>query len=74
MEHAHTDTDTLVSLPAIVRTGPKPAEYIIPQDVQMCMDQESSDIPAYTSVRMIERRAQVSRQTQDPLTTPTFIQ
>ena len=60
MEHAYTETDTLVSLPAIVHMGPKLAKYIIPQDVQMCMEQESSDVPAYTSVRMVKWRVQVS--------------
>ncbi|TFK91263.1 hypothetical protein K466DRAFT_563033 [Polyporus arcularius HHB13444] len=64
LEHARTDTDTLVSLPAIARTGtmsthhsaPKPGGYIIPREVQMRMDEEMGDAPLYPSVRMVERR------------------
>ena len=74
MEHARTDTDTLVSLPAIARTGsvrsiPKPAEHIIPRDVQMRLDEEtSSDVPPYASVRMVERRSADDHET--PLLPP----
>ena len=62
MAQTRTDTDTLVSLPAIARTGSvrsaaKPAEHIIPREVQMRLDEEGTDIPPYASVRMVERRS-----------------
>ncbi|KAI0749953.1 hypothetical protein C8Q80DRAFT_656064 [Daedaleopsis nitida] len=74
--HARTDTDTLVSLPAIARTGttpshrnmPKPAQHIIPRDVQMRMDEEMSDVPPYPSIRMVERRS--SSDFESPLLPP----
>ncbi|KAI0706775.1 hypothetical protein C8T65DRAFT_830375 [Cerioporus squamosus] len=64
MGHTRTDTDTLVSLPAIARTGtmsthhsaPKPGGHIIPREVQMRMGEEMGDVPPYPSVRMVERR------------------
>ncbi|KAH9933630.1 uncharacterized protein BXZ73DRAFT_46228 [Epithele typhae] len=66
MGQTRTDTDTLVSLPAIARAGSmsghhsttKAGNYIIPRDVQMRIaDEEAGEFPSYASVRMVERRA-----------------
>ncbi|RPD54342.1 hypothetical protein L226DRAFT_575732 [Lentinus tigrinus ALCF2SS1-7] len=63
MGQTRTDTDTLVSLPAIARStvsthhsAPKPGGHIIPRDVQMRLDEEMGDAPPYPSIRMVERR------------------
>lgn len=74
--HARTDTDTLVSLPVIARTGtvgshrsmPKPGEHIIPRDVQMRLDEAAGDVPPYPSIRMVERRP--SSDQESPLLPP----
>lgn len=73
--HARTDTDTLVSLPAIARTGTmsshrkvKPGEPIIPRDVQLRLGEEMMDTPPYPSVRMVQRRP--STDVESPLLPP----
>ena len=74
--HARTDTDTLVSLPAIARTGtvsshrsmPKPGEHIISREAQMRLDEETGDVPPYPSIRMVERRP--SDDVESPLLPP----
>ncbi|PIL32196.1 hypothetical protein GSI_05441 [Ganoderma sinense ZZ0214-1] len=74
--HARTDTDTLVSLPAIARTEAtsshrskaKLAEPIIPRDVQLRMGEEMADVPPYPSIRVVERRP--STDVESPLLPP----
>ncbi|EJF56520.1 hypothetical protein DICSQDRAFT_130061 [Dichomitus squalens LYAD-421 SS1] len=74
--HTRTDTDTLVSLPAIARTGTvssyrskaRPGEPIIPRDVQLRMGEEMADAPPYPSIRMVERRP--STDVESPLLPP----
>ncbi|KAI1783873.1 hypothetical protein LXA43DRAFT_1044864 [Ganoderma leucocontextum] len=74
--HARTDTDTLVSLPAIARTEAtssyrsktKLGEPIIPRDVQLRMGEEMADVPPYPSIRVVERRP--STDVESPLLPP----
>lgn len=71
-----TDTDTLVSLPAIARTEAtssrrsktKLGEPIIPRDVQLRMGEEMGDVPPYPSIRVVERRP--STDVESPLLPP----
>ncbi|KAM5544635.1 hypothetical protein V8D89_001533 [Ganoderma adspersum] len=74
--HARTDTDTLVSLPAISRTEATSShrsksnlgEPIIPRDVQLRMGEEMADVPPYPSIRVVERRP--STDVESPLLPP----
>ncbi|KAI0759585.1 hypothetical protein BD413DRAFT_596312 [Trametes elegans] len=76
MGQTRTDTDTLVSLPAAVRTGtvsshrsgPKPGEPIISRDAQLRLEEEFGEVPPYASVRVVEPRA--SNEQEVPLIPP----
>ncbi|KAI0364317.1 hypothetical protein BV20DRAFT_868183 [Pilatotrama ljubarskyi] len=62
MAQTRTDTDTLVSLPAAARTGsisthhsgPKFGGPIISREAQLRLEEEFSEAPPYSSIRVVE--------------------
>ncbi|KAH9902485.1 hypothetical protein C8Q73DRAFT_7206 [Cubamyces lactineus] len=76
MVQTRTDTDTLVSLPAIARTGtisshrsgPK-GEPIISRDAQLRLEEElTTEVPPYASIRVVE--PSMSNEFETPLIPP----
>ncbi|KAI0833776.1 hypothetical protein BC628DRAFT_1307991 [Trametes gibbosa] len=77
MAQTRTDTDTLVSLPAAVRTGSISTHHsgrkfggghIISPEAQLRLEEELSDVPPYASIRVVE--PSTSNEAESPLIPP----
>ncbi|CDO78044.1 hypothetical protein BN946_scf184724.g8 [Trametes cinnabarina] len=76
MGQTRTDTDTLVSVPAAARTGtmsthrsgPKPGGPIISREAQLRLEEEFSEAPPYSSIRVVE--PSTANEQESPLIPP----
>ncbi|OJT13900.1 hypothetical protein TRAPUB_9569 [Trametes pubescens] len=76
MAQTRTDTDTLVSLPAAVRTGSvsahhsvrKPSGHIISPEEQLRLEEQFADAPPYASIRVVA--PSTSSEQEAPLIPP----